>query len=404
MLMMTDTASDRYYADLPVFDDFARIGEGDMYSPVPGDWHLMASDIVRSGDAIAQGRYKDVNLVGAACITAILNAADGLELPFVFGGDGAIVAVPASRLEEASKALAGVRKMARDTMGFSLRIAAIPVSALRKRGVDLRIRKFELSPGNHLAMFTGGGLEMAEKLLKDDDDCRPFRLPDDFETQAILDGLSCRWEPLPAKNGQIASLMVRPKTAAEGGAGVDIVTLLGELGGILGTSLVETGCHSRPVREETLNFRFPPTGLEREVQLAGKSGRFKAYARILFECVAFLFAYRTGWRVGPLRPKRYVGELQTNTDFRKFDDTLRLVLDLTPEQVSALSAYLNRAHLAGRLVYGLHITDSALMTCLIFDLEQSRHVHFVDGGDGGLTQAARDFKTRLHPGEAAAIA
>ena len=49
---------------------------------------------------------------------------------------------------------------------------------------------------------------------------------------------------------------------------------------------------------------------------------------------------------------------------------------------------------AGRdeLVYGLHRADSALMTCLVFNLDKKEHIHFVDGNDGGFTCAAKNLK------------
>ena len=46
------------------------------------------ADIVESTRAIANQRYKAVNMAGAAVIAAVTNALDGREFPFVFGGDG----------------------------------------------------------------------------------------------------------------------------------------------------------------------------------------------------------------------------------------------------------------------------------------------------------------------------
>jgi hypothetical protein len=37
----------------------------------------------------------------------------------------------------------------------------------------------------------------------------------------------------------------------------------------------------------------------------------------------------------------------------------------------------------------MHPTASALITCLLFGLKDSRHLHFIDGSDGGFTIAAR---------------
>jgi hypothetical protein len=40
---------------------------------------------------------------------------------------------------------------------------------------------------------------------------------------------------------------------------------------------------------------------------------------------------RVGLRIGQFIPAKYAQELIENSDFRKFDDSLRMVLDCTPE-------------------------------------------------------------------------
>jgi hypothetical protein len=45
------------------------------------------------------------------------------------------------------------------------------------------------------------------------------------------------------------------------------------------------------------------------------------------------------------------------------------------------------------LAYGLHVSDRAHMTCLVFNYA-GKHLHFIDGADGGLFSAARAFKER----------
>jgi Protein of unknown function (DUF3095) len=36
-----------------------------------------------------------------------------------------------------------------------------------------------------------------------------------------------------------------------------------------------------------------------------------------------------------------------------------------------------------------------MMTCLVFSLQESRHVHFIDGADGGFALAALQLKAQL---------
>ena len=83
------------------------------------------------------------------------------------------------------------------------------------------------------------------------------------------------------------------------------------------------------------------------------------------------------------------------TDFKKFDDVLRMVISGRTKQRQKLTDYLEKKFQEGRLVYGFHISDRALMTCLVFERD-GRQVHFVDGADGGYALAAKQMKEPIH--------
>jgi hypothetical protein len=83
------------------------------------------------------------------------------------------------------------------------------------------------------------------------------------------------------------------------------------------------------------------------------------------------------------------------TDYRKFDDMLRMVISGNEWRRKKLTRYLERNYREGKLVYGLHVSDRALMTCLVFE-RGGRQVHFVDGADGGYALAAKDMKERMN--------
>ncbi|MFN8780896.1 MAG: DUF3095 family protein, partial [Pseudanabaena sp.] len=82
------------------------------------------------------------------------------------------------------------------------------------------------------------------------------------------------------------------------------------------------------------------------------------------------------------------------TDFKKFDDVLRMVVSGTTQQRKKIIDYLEKKFQEGRLVYGFHVSDRDLMTCLVFDRD-GRQVHFVDGADGGYALAAKKMKERM---------
>jgi len=45
-------------------------------------------------------------------------------------------------------------------------------------------------------------------------------------------------------------------------------------------------------------------------------------------------------------------------------------------------------------VYGHFISKESIMTCYIQNRD-SKHIHFVDGSDGGYTEASKELKRKL---------
>ncbi len=89
------------------FADFSRVTDLSNYRPLPEDWWVGLTDVTGSTQAIAEGRYKAVNMAGAAAISAAMNALDHEDFPFAFGGDGSQLAVPARHQERIREAPAG---------------------------------------------------------------------------------------------------------------------------------------------------------------------------------------------------------------------------------------------------------------------------------------------------------
>ena len=121
------------------------VADIDNYRPLPDDWMLATADIVGSTKAIEAGRYKTVNMAGASVISALLNALGRQDLPFVFGGDGALVAFPGSALEIARNALAAVQRWVADELDLTLRAAIVPIKDIRAQGLDVRVARFQAS-------------------------------------------------------------------------------------------------------------------------------------------------------------------------------------------------------------------------------------------------------------------
>ena len=94
------------YDELPTFSDFVRVSDPALYTPLPDEWHVGVADVVNSTGAIAAGRYKAVNMAGAAAVSAVGNALGNMGFPFLFGGDGAVLAVSSEDADAARNAMA----------------------------------------------------------------------------------------------------------------------------------------------------------------------------------------------------------------------------------------------------------------------------------------------------------
>src|SRR5260370_13432338 len=160
--MTTPQGSDTFYSSIPVFRGFGSLMDPSLYSPLPDDWTIGVADIVESTRAIAEARYKAVNMAGASVIAAVANALGGREFPFVFGGDGASFAVSPDDLARTRDALAASAIWVEESLNLVMRVALVPVAAVRAEGLDVRVARFGPSPNLSYAMFSGGGLGWAE--------------------------------------------------------------------------------------------------------------------------------------------------------------------------------------------------------------------------------------------------
>jgi Protein of unknown function (DUF3095) len=380
--MSTKGGSDGFYGRIPVFRGFASLMDPALYSPLPDDWSIGVADIVESTKAIAEARYKAVNMAGAAVIASVTNALEGREFPFVFGGDGASFAISPEDFAAARAALAATATWVQDDLNLAMRVALVPVAAVRAQGLDVRVARFGPSPNLSYAMFSGGGLGWAEAAMKRGEfavEAAPSG------TQPDLTGLSCRFEEIPAARGLILSVLVVPARNADAGAFRKVIEDI--------IALVERSPDAgRPVPPGGPPLRWPPAGVDYEARAQRGGSLFERRAGVLAHTLFAYLIMRYGIKVGGFVPKTYVQQVVENSDFRKYDDGLRMILDCTSELENALTQRLMQAASAGVARYGLHRQDAAMMTCFTPSALRSDHVHFIDGARGGYASAATALK------------
>lgn len=378
--------NDPFFANIPAFSKFEGVVDAENYRPLPDDWALATTDIVGSTKAIQAGRYKSVNMAGASAISALLNAIGRRDLPFVFGGDGAVVAFPDRAIAAAKTALAATQAWVADELDLTLRAALVPMKEIRERGLDVRVAMFRASDNVSYAMFLGGGTSWAEAEMK----AGRFAVPAaPSGTRPDLTGLSCRWNPIEAQRGEIVSIIAVPTVVGSDMAAFQ--KLVTDIVGIVG----EEADGGHPAMASALSFGFPPKGLQAEASaLAPKGKRLLPKLSILGQTLLSMVLLKTGRSLGRFNARRYVQEVSENSDFRKFDDGLKMTVDLDETRFRKVEERLKQAEEAGVCRYGLHRQNSALMTCIVVTPMEHDHIHFVDGAAGGYAMAASSLKAK----------
>ncbi|MCX6118537.1 MAG: DUF3095 family protein [Proteobacteria bacterium] len=382
-----------FYKNLQAFDKFEDVADSSRHSTVPVDWFIVIADIVGSTVAIKSGRYKDVNMIGAACIAAVCNIDKSFEFPFVFGGDGATFVVPKFYIQKVLETLGGVVEMASSSFNLKLRIGFVPVSRLVEDGFLMKMGKFKMSDFVNQPALSGRGWEEAERLVKAETEGNNFLLSRDHpSSEPDFSGLECRWKGVPSiRDCKLAILIlcVDSHTDRHGAIYDSILELINNIFGDL------TEC--RPVREDIMELSVGWKVIGREVEIKhSKAGLLKIWYHLATTFKTFLGKFILPYKIdiGKTEWSRYMSDFVANSDYRKFDGLLRMVIDATNDQKDALRLALSRYRDRGEIVFGTHSSPEAIVTCLVSSYN-GYHTHFIDGSDGGYSMAAIELKEQL---------
>ncbi len=377
---MGSADTSNFYSELPPFDDDLALTEAGHYRDAPDDWCIFITDVRGSTAAIAAGRYKEINTIGAASIIAAQNACPELDLPFVFGGDGATLLAPSSARERVAGALLYLRRKSRQDFGLDLRVGCVRVAEVRARGRRVLVAKRRLSEGNCLAMFAGGGLNEATAMIKQANGSHTLDATGDDD--GSVDGLECRWCAVPARRDGVLSLIVH---APDNNLRLYEQFLV---------QLREIAPDAMPITPANLPARWPPEFLMHESRMKrrGRLAQSLHYVGVAtLTALLTVLVKRTRHRPGSAASD-YIDALCRNNDHLKLDDYLRMVIDVTQAQRARIETLLEEYRHCHGVDWGSHFAASSLFTCMVRSPQV--HLHFVDGNDGGYTAAARDMDAR----------
>lgn len=371
------------YQSLNSFTDLSKVSNPDHFMECPAGWSVVVSDIKGSTLAVQKGLYREVNICGASLIALISEKIKTRDFPFVFGGDGATVLLPTTMVEELTGDFAHLIHKIKKDFSLELRIGVIPYSLIKSSGGKIFIGKLLISVGNSLAQLTGNGVSLAEDFTKKSTDhLIREEASADF---TLLSKLSCRFAPIPSRNGQILTLTVRPLVPTEH---KDFQLIVGILGPYF------TNKHFRPISENiAMDSLFKV--LSKECKIQGYS--LKVFLSVFI--VWFIEQFGKIMSLGDISRMiaQYFAEVAENSDYLKFDGSLRSVIDCSEKDIAFILKELDELQDRKILEYGHHLSKNAVTTCVVDDIRDHNHIHFIDGEGGGYTTTASQIKNRKAP-------
>lgn len=382
---MTTGSNDMFYSRLPVNE--IPLGEllmeEHLFYSIPSSWHVLITDVKKSTVAVANGLHETVNLVATGCIVAVLNIAykSDLTVPFFFGGDGATFIIPPAILEASKKALLLHQENTQKNFNLDLRVGHVPVEDIYAAGRALKVTKLKTSQLFAIPVMLGDGLAHAEKIIKAED----YILPPASSGEDELDmtGMECRWDKIkpPATYDEVVSLLVVARDNDNQAAAFRKV--VEKLDSIYG------GYETRkPITESQLKLKATVQKISREmkVKLGGYRPLYLFQKLLATTLGTIYFRTRTG--------KTYLKQLVQLSDTLVIDGRINTVISGTSSQRQALEAALDELERTGDIWYGLFVSKESVLSCYVRNMNE-KHIHFVDGSDGGYTKAATMLKRKL---------
>lgn len=383
-------STEGFYSDLPLQkQDLSEfIADPSMFSNLPLDWHVLVADIKNSTKAIQDGFHQEVNLIATGSVIAILNisAEAGINVPFFFGGDGAVILVPSILLKDGISALNKHRTNTLKTFGFDLKIGQVSVEEIYRENMELKIAKARVSEILNIPVILGDGLQFAESIVKKENDLEIEKLPID-KTPLNLEGMECKWNKIrpPENNQEVISLIVSRNTKSN--SALTFSEVLKAIDRIYGSPN-----RRKPISVKRLQLTSSWKQINSEMRT--KLGHYnnlyfvKNWLKTLFGGF-----YLSKTEFG----KNYLEKLVQLTDNLTIDGRINTVITGTPQQRSDLIEFLDQLEDSGKIKYGLHVSRASVMSCYVKDMATDDHIHFVDGADGGYTKAAVHLKKKSSP-------
>ncbi|MCG9792772.1 DUF3095 domain-containing protein [Flavobacterium algicola] len=357
-----------------------------LFSNVPSNWSVVVTDIENSTVAVNKGRHNDVNLSATGSIITVLNTLksnnSSVKIPYFFGGDGSTFIVPNAVLEPILIALNKYSQHIFTTLKLQLRVGHLEVEKVYANHIKLKITKLKHNEYLTTPVILGNGLKYAERVIKDRFEATKIQSKDDSDLN--LDGMQCRWDEIYPNQSDKKVVCLLVDCNDENIQAKIYGIIMREIDFIFGNLEKRN-----PISALKLKLNTSLATIRKEMKV--KIGKYKVTYLIsnwfmtLFGTFYFKF-FQAG--------KLYKYRVTQLSDTIMLDGFLNTVISGTDEQVSRLKILLDHLEANHKIIYGIHITHASIMSCYIEDKEK-KHIHFVDGTEGGYTSAAIMFKDKM---------
>jgi hypothetical protein len=143
----------------------------------------------------------------------------------------------------------------------------------------------------------------------------------------------------------------------------------------------------RPISVGKLKLKatLAKLGLEMRVRMGG----FRLFY-LLTNWIKLLFGY---FYFKTKKGRAYLHNLVDMSDTLVIDGRINTVICGTTHQRELLETALSKMEGEGEILYGIYVSKESVMSCYVRDLKDG-HIHFVDGAEGGYTNASVIIKQK----------
>lgn len=370
------------------------LADENYFVQFPGNWHIIVSDIVNSTEAVEAGKHDDVNLIAAGSLIAALNVTktSDTEIPYFFGGDGGTVIVPEALKEKVLEGLNAHRLNSLKNFSLNLRIGSISIKEVMDAGHQIKVAKVLISDGFTKSIVIGNGLKYAEKIIKKgshDEQLENKKEGNEVVKELNMEGLECRWDRIkpPEMQREVVCFLVdaiRPEDQLK--VYREVLIKLDEIYG--------DSKKRHPVSVKNLRLLNKFKKIQREMMVRYGKKKIAYIAKAFLQTLIGKYYFKYNIQVNNLKGKDYLEQLIAFSEILTIDGRINTIVSGTKENRIAFIEYLNKQEQSGMLIYGHYVSPESIMTCYI-ENRKDKHTHFLDGSNGGYTEAAKELKQKI---------